>query len=115
VRIGIIGCGQIARNHVAALRGIAGVHVIAVADIDPARALAFATDHGVAQSFDDVDEMLACGLDAVTVCTPHAAHEAGVLAAARHGVHVLCEKPIALSVDQADRMVAAADALGTLR
>lgn len=112
MRIGIIGCGRIARNHVAALRGIAGVRVAAVADADPARAHAFATEHGVPHAFDDVDEMLACGLDAVTICTPHAAHEAGVLAAVRHGVHVLCEKPVALSVAQADRMVAAAEAAG---
>jgi UDP-N-acetyl-2-amino-2-deoxyglucuronate dehydrogenase len=112
VRVGIIGCGKIARNHGSALRGIAGVQVRAVADADPARARAFASDHGVRHAFGDVDEMLAAGLDAVTVCTPHAAHEAGVLAAARHGLHVLCEKPIALSVEQADRMVAATAVAG---
>src|SRR5687768_9514563 len=112
MRLGIIGCGLIARNHVSALRGIAGVRVVAVADVDPGRARAFAAGHGVPHAFGDVDEMFAYGLDAVTVCTPHAAHEAGVLAAARYGVHVLCEKPIALGVEQAERMVAAAAAAG---
>nr|WP_199751721.1 Gfo/Idh/MocA family oxidoreductase [Actinoplanes sp. ATCC 53533] len=112
MRFGIIGCGGIARNHVSALRAVPGVRVDAVADVDPARARAFAAEHGVRQAFGDVDEMLAAGLDAVTICTPHAAHESGVLAAARHGLHVLCEKPIALSVAQADRMVAATEAAG---
>jgi predicted dehydrogenase len=112
VRIGIIGCGKIARNHVSALRGIAGVEVTAVADVDGGRARAFAVEHGVRHAFGEVGEMLAGGLDAVTVCTPHGAHEAGVLAAARHGVHVLCEKPVALSVVQAGRMVAATEAAG---
>ena len=56
----------------------------------------FAADHGIPHVYADVDEMLAAGLDAVTVCTPHGAHEAGVLAAARHRTHVLCEKPIAV-------------------
>jgi UDP-N-acetyl-2-amino-2-deoxyglucuronate dehydrogenase len=112
VRIGIIGCGRIARNHVGALRGVEGVHVAAVADIDPARARGFAADHGVDRSFGDVDEMLDGGLDAVTICTPHAEHEAGVLAAAAHGTHVLCEKPIALRVEQAERMIAATAAAG---
>src|SRR5687768_6459178 len=89
VRFGIVGCGRIERNPVSALRAIPGVRVAAVADVAPARARAFAADHGVRHAFGDVDEMLAAGLDAVTICTPHAAHESGVLAAARHGLHVL--------------------------
>lgn len=49
--------------------------------------------------------MLASGLDAVTVGTPHPVHENGVLAAARHGLHVLCEKPIATTLEETDRMI----------
>lgn len=112
MRVGIIGCGRIARNHLSALRGIAGVEVVAVVDIDPDRARGFATEHGVPRCYPDADRMLASGLDAVTVCTPHVAHEAGVLAAARHHTHVLCEKPVALSVAQARRMIAATAAAG---
>jgi UDP-N-acetyl-2-amino-2-deoxyglucuronate dehydrogenase len=112
MRVGIIGCGRIARNHLSALRGIAGVDVSAVADVDPGRARAFAAEHGIARFYTDADQMLASGLDAVTVCTPHAAHEAGVLAAARHRTHVLCEKPVAVSVERARRMVAATAAAG---
>jgi UDP-N-acetyl-2-amino-2-deoxyglucuronate dehydrogenase len=107
MRFGIAGCGKIARNHLGALRTAAGVEVVAVADVDGDRAQAFAARHGVPRAYDDVDRMLAAGLDAVTICTPHGAHEAGVLAAARHGTHVLCEKPIALRVEQAERMVTA--------
>jgi UDP-N-acetyl-2-amino-2-deoxyglucuronate dehydrogenase len=76
------------------------------------RARALAHEYGVARAHGDLADLLESGLDAVTVCTPHAAHEAGVLAAARHGVHVLCEKPIALSVEQAEAMIAATDAAG---
>ncbi|MEV6304544.1 Gfo/Idh/MocA family oxidoreductase [Actinoplanes sp. NPDC051861] len=112
MRIGILGCGAIARNHVAALRATAGVEVFAVADTVPRRAHAFAAEYGIPHAYADAEPMLARGLDAVTVCTPHGAHEAGVLAAARHGVHVLCEKPIALDVAQANRMIAAAGAAG---
>jgi UDP-N-acetyl-2-amino-2-deoxyglucuronate dehydrogenase len=112
VRVGIIGCGLIARNHVTALRGVPGTRVVAVADVDHGRARTFAATYGIPQSYRDADEMLASGLDAVTVCTPHGAHEAGVLAAARHHTHVLCEKPIALTVAQARRMTAATAAAG---
>ncbi|SNT48396.1 Predicted dehydrogenase [Asanoa hainanensis] len=112
MRVGIAGCGKIARNHVSALRAIPGVEVAAVADLDLARARVFAAEHGVSRAYIDVDAMLAAGLDAVTICTPHGAHEVGVLAAARHGVHVLCEKPVATTVDEARRMVAATAAAG---
>ncbi|GIE94223.1 oxidoreductase [Paractinoplanes rishiriensis] len=96
----------------AALQAIPGVEVAAVADAVRERAQAFATAHGIARAFGDGAELLSCGVDAVTICTPHAAHEGAVLAAARHGVHVLCEKPVALDVAQAHRMIAAADAAG---
>jgi UDP-N-acetyl-2-amino-2-deoxyglucuronate dehydrogenase len=112
MRTGIAGCGKIARNHVAALRGIPGVQVTAVADVDLDRARTFAAEHDIPHAYGDLDDMLSDGLDAVTLCTPHGAHEAGVLAAARHGTHVLCEKPVALRVDQAERMVAATTAAG---
>jgi predicted dehydrogenase len=112
VRVGIIGCGRIARNHVSALRGIAGVDVVAVADVDPERARTFAAEHAVARFYTAAEPMLAAGLDAVTVCTPHAAHEAGVLAAAAHRTHVLCEKPVAAGAEQARRMIAATAAAG---
>jgi UDP-N-acetyl-2-amino-2-deoxyglucuronate dehydrogenase len=112
VRVGIVGCGKIARNHVPALRSVADVEVVAVADVDAGRAGVFAAAHGIPHSYGNIDEMLAVGLDAVTICTPHGAHEAGVLAAARHRTHVLCEKPIALRVEQAHRMIAATAAVG---
>jgi UDP-N-acetyl-2-amino-2-deoxyglucuronate dehydrogenase len=106
LRVGVIGCGMIAHNHVRALR-LPGVRVWAVMDTVAERARDLARAYGIPRSFDDLDAMLSSGLDAVTICTPNGAHEAGVLAAARYGVHVLCEKPLALDLDEADRMVAA--------
>jgi predicted dehydrogenase len=97
---------------VAALRGVAGVRVVAVVDVDIDRARSFAAAHAIPHAYPDADQMLGSGLDAVTVCTPHGAHEAGVLAAARHRTHVLCEKPVALTVAQAHRMTAATAAAG---
>ena len=112
IRFAIIGCGAIAVNHAIALQALPGVTVDAVVDTDATRAREFAARFGIPRAFDDVDAALASGLDAVTVCTPHPAHEAGVVAAARHGLHVLCEKPVATTTDEADRMIAAADAAG---
>jgi UDP-N-acetyl-2-amino-2-deoxyglucuronate dehydrogenase len=110
LRFAIVGCGAIAVNHVRALRSIPGVEVTAAIDSHPGRARQFAHDHGVPASFDEIEQGLDSGIDAVTVCTPHRAHEAGVLAAAERGLHVLCEKPIATTVAEADRMITATDA-----
>jgi predicted dehydrogenase len=112
LRVGIVGCGKIAINHVTALNDLPEVDVVAVCDSDAERAAEFARTFGVRHSYTDLDEFLGSGLDAVTVCTPHPAHELVVLAAARHGLHVLCEKPIAVTLDEADRMIAATDAAG---
>src|SRR5688572_7416260 len=92
LRVGVIGCGAIAHNHVRALQGMDGVTVTAVMDTVAERAQELARAYGIAHAFADLDDILGSGLDAVTVCTPNGDHEAGVLAAARHGLHVLCEK-----------------------
>lgn len=105
LRAGLVGCGAIAANHVAALRAQQGVEVVACVDVDLERAEAFAAQHGIARAYASVDELLAAGVDLVSVCTPHPTHEAVVVAAAAASVHVLCEKPLAVSVDAAQRMV----------
>jgi len=112
LRFAVVGCGAIAINHVRALQSIPGVDVVAAIDSHPGRARQFAHDHGIRTHFDDVDLGLASGLDAISLCTPHGAHEAGVLAASNHRLHVLCEKPIATTLVEADRMIAAVDTAG---
>ncbi|REE76377.1 putative dehydrogenase [Rhodococcus wratislaviensis] len=112
LRIGIVGCGKIAGNHARALQQVPGVEVVGCCDPDVDRAREFASAHGIARAVGSVEELIALGLDACTVCTPHPVHEQVVVAAAEAGIHVLCEKPIAVDVAAADRMIAAADRAG---
>lgn len=112
LRAGIVGCGAIAGNHVSAYREAEGVEVIGCFDIDEARARDFAADHSIAQPVSSLDELFDLGVDLISVCTPHPTHEAVVLAAAERGVHVLCEKPIAIDVAPAERMVEACERAG---
>lgn len=105
LRAGVIGCGNIAANHVEALRSQTGVTVVACVDVDVTRAREFADAHGIAEAYGSVEELLAGGVDLVSVCTPHPTHEAIVIAAAKAGVHVLCEKPLAITVAATQRMV----------
>ncbi|MGY3379510.1 UDP-N-acetyl-2-amino-2-deoxyglucuronate dehydrogenase [Arthrobacter sp. TE12231] len=110
LRVGIAGCGAISRNHLAAFRALDNVQIAGVCDVDLDRAQATAAAWGVPAAVATVGELLDLDLDLVSVCTPHPTHEDVVLQAAAAGVHVLCEKPIAIELASAERMVAACDA-----
>jgi predicted dehydrogenase len=104
IRIGIIGGGSIAQAHLDGylLAGEAA-RVTAVADIDAANAARSARRAGGARTFTDYREMIASGLvDAVDICLPHHLHKDAIVAAAAAGKHVLCEKPLCLTVAEAE-------------
>lgn len=107
LRIGIAGCGAISRNHLEAFRALDHVIVAGVCDIDLDRARGTAEAWGIPAAVNTVRELLDLGLDIISVCTPHPTHEEVVLQAAASGVHVLCEKPIAIELASAERMVKA--------
>lgn len=108
-RIGIIGCGAIARHHVAQWKKLP-VELAAFYDVIPAAAQKFATDYsGVAYA--NLDEMLA-NVDVVDVCTPAVAHRDPILAAARAGVPVICEKPLARHLADCDAILDACATAG---
>ena len=113
VRTSLIGCGKIATIHALALNTLEQSDFVACCDLDEARARAIAKKYDVPHVYTDARELLRSGhVDAVLVATPHPAHAAAVLAAAEAGVHVLCEKPIASDLAEADRMIATADRAG---
>lgn len=109
MRFGIIGCGKISERHTRVLSSLDGVTIAAVCDPVEERARAAAALTG-ARAFLDHHEMLAAGgLDAVCVLTPSGAHAQPAIDAAHAGCHVVVEKPIALTLDDADRMIRACD------
>ena len=113
VKVGIIGCGKIAQTHAKSLSMLDEADFVAVCDMDSARAREFAEQFGVPNVFSDMNEMLTSGLvEAVMCCTPHPVHERVVVAAAEAGIHVLCEKPMAITLEEADRMIEATDEAG---
>jgi UDP-N-acetyl-2-amino-2-deoxyglucuronate dehydrogenase len=113
VRVGLIGCGNIAKTHAAALSTLPEADFVACTDIDIDRARAMAEDYHIPRIFPDADAMLGSGeVQAVVVCTPHPSHTPLVIAAAEAGVNVLCEKPVTTRLTDADRMIAAAERAG---
>jgi predicted dehydrogenase len=112
LRIGIVGAGFGAIAHLPALRNHPRFEVVAIAS--PSTAATIAREANLPYAFASCDEMLAgCSLDAVTVASPPFAHAGNVLAALAAGKHVLCEKPFALGVADAQAMLDAANAAGT--
>jgi UDP-N-acetyl-2-amino-2-deoxyglucuronate dehydrogenase len=111
-RVGLVGCGRISKNHFDALRKVDGLTLAAVCDIDADRARQAADVQGV-PSFTSLEDMLRSGnVDLVAICTPSGIHSAQGAAAARAGKHVVTEKPMSLSLTQADDLVRACDDAG---
>lgn len=109
LRIGIIGCGGIANGkHMPALKKIEEVEMVAFCDIIKERADKAAEEYGVegSNTYTDFNEMLANEkLDVVHVCTPNNNHAPASVAAMEAGCHVMCEKPMAKNVEQAQQML----------
>jgi predicted dehydrogenase len=109
VRIGIIGAGGISRYHIRHILGMPDAHVGAICDVRPDAAAEVAAAYGIPAVDTDYQAVLARqDIDAVVICTPNDSHAPVAIAAAQAGKHVLCEKPLALSVAEAAEMLAVA-------
>jgi predicted dehydrogenase len=112
LRTAIVGSGFVARVHAAAVRSLGGT-VVGVCSRTRAGAETLATELGTASAHDSLDALLGEGdVDVVHVCTPNALHAGQTLSALEHGAHVVCEKPLATSVEESARMVAALEQSG---
>jgi len=105
-RVGIVGCGTISRAHINAYRSNSVTDVVAVADIQEEKLRKFSDEFGVSALYRDYREMLDReNLDILSVCTLADSHCEITIYAAQCGVHVLCEKPMAIDLAEADRMI----------
>lgn len=112
LRVGLVGAGWIARDHVAALARAGGTELVAVCDLDAERARALAPGARVHTAWEDLlaDEEL----DSVWICTPPLAHRGPAVAALERRLPLFLEKPIARTLEDAAAIVAAADASGAV-
>lgn len=116
LKVAVIGCGKIAeRLHLPEFTRIPDVQVVALCDTRRKALTALADKYGIQARFTDYEKMLReTEVDAVSVCTPNALHAPMTIAAAKAGAHVLVEKPMATTVAEARRMVAAAERAGVV-
>jgi predicted dehydrogenase len=112
MRVGVVGVGAMGRLHARAYTELGDCELVGVHDIDPDRSREVAARHQV-ESFSDLDSLLG-RVDAVTVAVPTPDHDAVGVRCLAAGCDVLIEKPIAASLDQADRLIAAAEKGGRI-
>lgn len=111
IGVGIIGAGWIAAEHMRGYLACRDAKVTAIADIQVDRANKYKERFHDAQVFLDYREMLASPhVDAVDICLPHHLHREAIVAAAAAGKHILCEKPLCLTLEEAEAVTAAVDA-----
>jgi UDP-N-acetylglucosamine 3-dehydrogenase len=110
IKVGVIGCGHIAQQaHLPNYFENAKCELVAICEADKEVLAKTAEKYAVKHAFEDYQELLRSGLvQAVSVCVPTKLHSQVVVEAAKNGVHVLCEKPLALDLEEADRMLKAA-------
>jgi UDP-N-acetyl-2-amino-2-deoxyglucuronate dehydrogenase len=113
VRFGIIGGGMAGPLHAGALRDIPDAETIAFCDVNEDVAKKFSAEYGIPNWYTDYREMLKRDdIDAVCIATPPFLHEQMVIDCAKAGKHVMCEKPISITCNSADRMIKACDEAG---
>jgi predicted dehydrogenase len=115
VKVGLIGAGFVADLHAAAFQTVPDAEVVAVASPTPGKAKHFAKERGISHAFEDYRQLLAVkDVNLVTLCLPNYLHCQATLDAARAGKHVVCEKPLCITLEEADRMIDACRQAGVL-
>ncbi len=117
IKIGIIGCGEVTQiNHLPSLKFLEEFfEITALSDVSASVLEAVGNAHHVKQRFLEYRDLLASpDVDAVLITTPHAYHSEQTLAALEHGKHVLVEKPMAMTLEDADAVIAAQHRTGLI-
>lgn len=108
-KVAIAGLGFIGPAHIEALRRIPNIEVVAINDIDEETAKAKALELGISFSTADLDQLLKSDIDSIHICTPNNLHYEMAKKALKAGKHVICEKPLATTVAEAEELIALAD------
>src|SRR5687767_1274834 len=111
MRAAVIGVGHLGQHHARILASLPGVSLAGVVDLNRERAAKIAADYGTT-AFADITEIQ--GLELAVIATPTESHAALALPLIASGVHTLIEKPIAQTLEEADRLIAAAKVSGAV-
>ncbi|HPH71158.1 MAG TPA: Gfo/Idh/MocA family oxidoreductase, partial [Candidatus Cloacimonas sp.] len=111
IKIGIIGCGRISKNHFDAVSQIQEAEFVAACDVIDSRLQTVSDNYGIKKLYTNYKEMMEKeNLDLVSICTPSGLHPQIGIDAANHRINVLTEKPMATNIEAADALIRACDA-----
>ena len=111
IKIGIIGCGRISKNHFDAVSQIPEAEFVAACDVIDSRLQTVSDNYGIKKLYTNYKEMMEKeNLDLVSICTPSGLHPQIGIDAANHRINVLTEKPMATNIEAADALIRACDA-----
>ncbi|TMV52157.1 Gfo/Idh/MocA family oxidoreductase [Paenibacillus mesophilus] len=111
-RFAVVGCGGISFSHFIGIERAEEAELVAVCDANENRAEEFGIKHNV-KAYTDYEKLLADpDIDVVCLCTPSGMHAEQTIMAAEAGKHIVCEKPMAIKLSDADRMVEACEVMG---
>jgi len=110
MKLGVIGCGQIFDHYIDAIKRNHGLELVAICDIDKLKRSKARTIG--AKFYDDYKKLIESPVDAVIIATPNFLHADMSIYALKHGKSVLCEKPMATSINDAERMMLTAQKTG---
>lgn len=106
IDIGVIGSGDIGKCHIASYKKCADVSIVGLADVDEDKGRKVANEFNIPNFYKDYKELLKRrDISGVSICTPHFLHASMTIDALNSGKHVLCEKPLAMNVVEAEKMV----------
>jgi predicted dehydrogenase len=113
LRVGVIGVGGIARTHIPGWKQSQHTEVVAASDINANALTKWGTDHSISKLYQDPLELINdAEIDIVDVCTPNSYHCDLTVAALNAGKHVICEKPLAPTAAEIEKMIEARDRSG---
>ncbi|QHE63371.1 Gfo/Idh/MocA family oxidoreductase [Rossellomorea vietnamensis] len=108
IKFGIVGCGHIAKKHINAIQEADGAILEAICDTQPERVDMFSNEYKV-KGYTSLEEMLQTDVDVVNICTPSGFHADIAVQIANAKKHVIVEKPIALTLEDTDKIIHACD------
>ena len=113
-KVAVLGAGFIANIHLESYtRFVHDAEVVAIYGRTVERAQALAREYGVPKVYDDIEQLLTENdVDVVDICLPNYLHHDACMKAAEHGKHVICEKPLAMNLEEADEMIHACESRG---
>ncbi|MCM8764488.1 MAG: Gfo/Idh/MocA family oxidoreductase, partial [Candidatus Omnitrophica bacterium] len=112
LRVGIIGSGGISHSHIEAFRQLPDVEITAISDPNEEKLTFVAEKFGILKRFVNWEDILKEPMDIISICSPNAFHAQQAIAALKSGKHVLCEKPLAMNVEEAEMIVETAKQTG---